>query len=460
MGLGRFQAGSGSSAARFFAGRGARVTVTDLKRRDELKEPVARLRGLGITFVLGKHRKEDFRRADYVIRNPDVRSTNPLLALARRHGAKVVTDIGVFLEHCPPIWPIGVTGTRGKSTTTALVGEMLRRAGLRTYVGGNIQVSPLTFLDDLWRDYRKIAPAGVVLELSSWLLEGLSKAGVSLRIAVITNVMRDHLNTYPSMKEYIEAKAEIMKGQGKSGVAILNRENAITRRLAREAPGSVLWFGKRPFSGDGTFVRNGRIMYRREGVSRAVARVSDLRHLAGTHNLENALAAVTAAKVSGVPDTAVVRALRAFRGLPNRLERIRIVRGVAYYNDTTATTPDGTIAALRTLGKGKNIVLIAGGKDKVLEFRALARAIREQVKSLVLFEGTATAKIIWELRRIGYPYDEVPIVKDMRVAVRLAREAAKRGEVVLLSPGAASFGLFQNEFDRGAQFVKAVRKLV
>jgi UDP-N-acetylmuramoylalanine--D-glutamate ligase len=460
MGLGKFPQGSGSSAARFFARAGARVTVTDLKSKADLKEAVSRLAGFRISYVLGRHRNADFQRADIVVRNPDVRSHSPFLAIARKHGARIVTDISVFLSLCPPVLPIGVTGTRGKSTTTALLGAMLMNAGHRTYVGGNIQVSPLTFLSNVWRDYRNLKSNAVVLELSSWQLEGLSELGLAPRMAIITNVLRDHLNTYPSMKEYGYAKSEIFLKQGKSGVTILNYDNAITRSFAKKVPGRLFWFSRiGGFRGDGTFVRKGRIIFRFDGIDETVAKVSDIRYLPGDHNVENVLAAVTAAKHRSVPNTVIVRTLRTFVGLPNRLETIHTMRGITYVNDTTATTPDGAIAALKTLGAKKKVVLIAGGKDKELVFKEMAVAIKKYTKAIVLFDGTATLKLVWELKQIRYPIETIPIVKDMKLAIALARQIATKKDTIVLSPGAASFGLFKNEFDRGDQFVRAVKKM-
>jgi UDP-N-acetylmuramoylalanine--D-glutamate ligase len=466
-GVGRYKLGSNNSAARFFVKQGAKVTVTDPKPTRELAAGLKHLKGLKAIYHLGGYRVVDFKSADLIIKNPGTRSLEPFLKIARRKGIEIVTDVGAFMALAPPAPIVGITGTRGKSTTTALLGEMIAVSGCASYVGGNMKVSPLNFLDKLRRDHERGRCAAVTLELSSWLLEGWKKEGIAPAIAVITNIFPDHLNTYPSYAAYVNAKAEIFAAQDKDGVVVLNRDNKETRKLASRCHGRIFWFSRRPFVGRGAFVRGGRIVWR-DKKEETVARLSDIGHLAGEHNLENILAAAVAAKLLGIENKAIVKTLRSFKGLPDRQEFVREFHGVRYINDTTATSPDGAVAALRRFGKWqmangksarKKLVLIAGGKDKELDFRAMAAEIKKRVKSLILFDGTASDKLIKELKRAGAEFDLVPIVKNMRTAVKLAAGEAKRNDVVLLSPGAASFGLFQNEFDRGAQFVKCVKSL-
>lgn len=459
-GVGRYKLGSNNSAARFFATRGAEVTITDPKPSSELKEGLKHLKGLKASYHLGGYRRRDFLAADLVVKNQGTRSVEPFLDLALERGAAVSTDVGFFMEFCPPVPTVGVTGTRGKSTTTALIGEMISADGCSARVGGNMKVSPLNFLDKVRADYRDGKCATVVLELSSWMLEGWAKQGIAPQIAVVTNVYPDHLSTYGSFAAYAAAKAEILACQDEDGVAILNRDNAVARKMSRSAHGKVFWFSKKRFSGDGAYAEKGKIFFLRSGKREAVADLSDIRHLKGEHNLENALAAVCAAKALGLKDTSVVKALRSFRGLPDRQELVREVRGVRFVNDTTATSPDGAIAALRTFATRKRkVILIAGGKDKELDFKEMAKEVKARAKDLILLSGTGSEKLVKELKRIGYPYETVPVVNDMPTAVRLARAQAEKGDIVLLSPGCASFGLFQNEFDRGEKFVKAVKAL-
>lgn len=475
LGLGLYPQGSGAASARFFARAGARVTVTDRKTRWELGGAVSRLRGLRIRFVLGRHLMEDPRRSDLVVRNPGVRADSPELRLARRLGIPVVSDISVFFRLCPaPI--VGVTGTRGKSTTTALLAEMLKGTGRRVFVGGNIQVSPLTFAGRVRKQDI------VVLELSSWMLETLRGERRSPQVAVLTNVMRDHLNTYRGMKEYAAAKASIFEFQDRDDVAVLNRDNALARGIGRSVAAQRFWFSKKSFPGEnGAFVRDGWIIVRDGGAERRVARTMVVA-LAGEHNLENALAAIAAAAALGVPAAHIKKTLRSFRGLHSRQEIIRRKGGIIWVNDTTATTPDATIAALRRFGAQgvldyaplrsnnilrasepkarelRRIILIAGGADKKLDFAELAREVKRRAWHVFLLPGNATDMLLKELARARSTVC-AHRVASMREAVRAARAVARRGDIVILSPGAASFGLFQNEFDRGEQFVREVRRL-
>jgi len=535
MGLGLYAKGSGISAAKFFISRGAKVVITDLKSKKELSGQIESVLKFYAAvkknsppkadpplaekfqihkpvFVLGRHREADFKTADIVMKNPAVRAGSPFLRVARRHGAKILTDVSLFFRICAcPI--IGITGTRGKSTTTTLVYEILRSAGWNAYLGGNIQISPLTFLDKVennilplilpfrvgeeWKGGEGLSAVDktpsrsplmrgrklVVLELSSWMLESTGEAKISPRAALITNMMPDHLNTYAGMSDYIAAKKNIFRFQRAGDIAVYNYDNEITRKMGEEARppkfceaklwrarAKRFWFGK-TIKGDGVFIKNGAIFFRRGGRRQKICSISDIK-LAGEHNLYNIMAAAALTAAVGVAPEAIRKAIKNFRGIPNRLELIREHRGIKFYNDTTATTPDAVIAALRAifppLIKGRRggvekkirgkIILIAGGSDKNLEFAEMARELKKQKVRLILFAGKATEKLIVELDKIHYHAESQP-VRDMKSAVGLARSLAVKGDIILLSPGAASFGLFQNEFDRGRQFVKMIKRL-
>ncbi len=459
MGLGLYREGSGISAAKFFIGKGAQVTVTDLKTKDELKSQLGEIKEFcrksripnpesRIRYVLGRHRLEDFKRADIVVQNPGVRRGSEYLVAAEKAGAKTVSDISVFLSLAPTNNIIGVTGTRGKSTTTAIIHKMLKSMDAHAEMGGNILRSPFVFLNKLHED------TPVVLELSSWQCESLERIKKSPYIAVFTNLMRDHLNTYKGMADYAVAKSLVYKYQSPEDIVILNRDNEWTRKLGKNVSSRRFWFSLRPFAGEnGIFVKNGKIIFRLDGAEEAVAEVSDVA-MTGAHNLQNALAAVCAVRLSGVGSAAIRKVLKNFKGLPNRMEEVREVKGVKFINDTTATTPDATIAALKSLGKGKNVILIFGGADKKLEYGSAAPVVKKFAKAVVLLPGTAEAKIKKALRgaRI-YP------AASMKEAVKTAVKLAGRGDCILLSPGAASFGLFKNEFDRGEQFIEAVKRV-
>jgi len=478
MGLGLYQKGSGVSAAKFFISAGARVVITDLKSKKELLGQMkgvlkfykcrmqnAECRIYKPVFILGRHREGDFRSADIVMKNPAVRANSPYLEIAKKAGAKIETDISLFFKLCnAPI--IGITGTRGKSTTTTLVYEILKNAGWDAYLGGNIQISPLSFVNKVeTQNFASLQKFIVVLELSSWMLESTGENHLSPQYALITNMMPDHLNTYASMNDYISAKENIFRFQKKGGLAVFNRDNEITFRMGERAHACLpdgqahrFWFSNRYFnSGDGCFIKNGKICFRFKGAEKNICAISDIK-LQGAHNLQNVLAAACLTSAIGIAPAIIKRVIKKFRGIPNRLELIRKYRGIKFYNDTTATTPDAVIAALRALNRPGKIILIAGGSDKNLDFKEMAHEIRRQVKNLILFGGKATDKLTLELDKIHY-HPEHAAVNNMKSAVSLAVSLARRGDIILLSPGATSFGLFQNEFDRGRQFVKIVRKL-
>jgi UDP-N-acetylmuramoylalanine--D-glutamate ligase len=287
------------------------------------------------------------------------------------------------------------------------------------------------------------------------------------------------LNTYKGLADYIKAKKNIFKFQNLQDYLVISRDNPKTFSAARRAPGQRYWFSKKYFSEEnGSFVRNNFIYFRRDGIEHKICSIKNIA-LAGEHNLENILAAVCVAEIYGVKLAAVKKVLALFKGIPNRLELLREIRGIKYYNDTTSTTPEATIAALRTLGchpersegsrgkkirsfaraqDDKNIVLIAGGSDKGLDFKQLVQEIKKHCKAVVLLNGTGTIRLKKKLTVIGKP-SSVSLVDSMKEAVKAARQIAKAGDIILLSPACASFGMFNNEFDRGEQFRKIVRNL-
>lgn len=461
VGLGSYPQGSGISAARFLLAGGAQLTITDRKTKDELIRPARDVitawkrapRGTPKpVFVLGRHRLADVSAADVIVRNPGVPTRSPMMQRALRLGKPVENDVSLFVRSCDaPI--VAVTGTRGKSTTAAWIADMLKRSGRRVLLAGNISTSPLAV--------RQSRADVVVLELSSWQLEDLGRQKWHPQIAVVTNVLRDHLNTYASMDAYAKAKAQIFRHQTAADILITNRDNPWTRRFGIETSSRRFWTSLRPLSDEnGVFVKRGMVLLRDNGRNFKITHVRTF-EMKGEHNIQNALAAVAAARAAGASLAAIRASLRGFRGLPSRQEPVRTVYGARYVNDTTATTPDATIAALRTFGKVG--VLIAGGTDKKLRFHDVVHDITRRVRVLVLLPGTATDRLRQLISPLFPPYKGegkgVIHVQSMRDAVRAAALHVRRGEIVLLSPGAASFGLFKNEFDRGAQFVREVKML-
>jgi UDP-N-acetylmuramoylalanine--D-glutamate ligase len=471
MGLGLH--GGGLGVAKWLLARGARLLVTDLRDRRTLASSIAALerayaaairrgaRAHRPRYVLGRHRLRDFREADMIIRNPGVPVESPFLAAARKAGLPVESDMSIFFHLCPqPI--VGVSGTKGKTTVTSLIGGMLKAGFGRAVVAGNIRKSPLDALDALMRPGRAVP---VALELSSWHLESLEHARHSPQVAVLTNVLPDHLNRYRSMRDYAAAKELIYAFQRPADFAVVPLDDRWTRKMGARVRGRRVWASMRPLAGEenALFFRRGAAVLRLDGAETVLFHLADVR-LPGAHNRWNALLAAGASRLRGVPLAAIRRALRAFKGVPHRLELVRTVRGVEWWNDTAATAPDASIAAMETLFAEKKGVLIAGGADKKLEFSEWARVAKRRIKALVLFEGAATDKMLSALKnsspRAKRSGAEGPVVvRTMAEAVRAAARLAKAGDRVVLSPAAASFGLFLHEFDRGDKFRAAVRRL-
>lgn len=438
MGLGLL--GGGVAAARYAVASGAaEVTVTDLRGADVLAPSIAALEGLPIRYVLGRHDDEDFRRADVVVRNPNVRRNSPYLALARAAGARVEMEIAWFFRACRgPI--AGITGTRGKSTTTLLLHHILDRAGMEPLLGGNLgRIDTLALLPQATLE------RWTVLELGNWMLEGLHTIQRSPRLAIFTNLLPDHLNAYDSMESYGEAKTAIFRYQGYGDIALFNADNTYTQRYSGEAPGGDVWLYS-PRQG---------MAWARGAKARAetFAYAGDIR-LRGAHNLGNVQAATLAAARIGVAPEVIHAAVRDFPGVPHRLEVVRVLEGVTYVNDSASTAPVAGVAALESFAEP--IILIAGGNSKNLDASEYAAAVAARCKRVILLKGDATEAFAKQVHvaavRLGLPDPVAGIYDEFAAALAAARSAAMAGDVVLLSPGFTSFGMFLNEFDRGDQF--------
>jgi len=452
--------GGGVGVAKFFSGLGAKVLVTDLRSKEELHESIEQLEGIEIKYVLGQHRPEDFTNTDLVIKNPAVPDNSRYLKIAKESKVPIETDIGIFFELCPaPI--IGITGTKGKSTTSSLISELLRKKYKDVVLAGNIRASVL-------RKIKKInKQTKVVLELSSWQLNGLKSHKKSPKYAVITNIMRDHLNRYKGMEEYIDDKKQIFKSQTSKGYLVLNYNDNVVRDFANQAKSQVFFYSQDngivldSNNHLGAFVKEGKIYFGGLDDKEEICSFDQIK-LKGSHNIDNILAAITIAKIYDVSNKSIVKVLSKFKGLEGRLELINTIDGVRYVNDTTATTPDACMAALNSFGP-RDIVLIAGGADKELVFDQLAEVIVNKVKALILLDGTATPKlqkaIKGQLESTGKELKIIGPMDNMRQAVATAQEEANEKDIVLLSPGCASFGLFRHEFERGDKFDRAVASL-
>lgn len=425
MGLGLL--GRGAGDAEFLAKCGAVLTVTDLKSEEELRPSLTKLKKYkDIRYVLGKHDIADFHNVDLVVKNAGVPLHSPYIAEAHAQGIPVEMSASLFARFAPgPI--VGVTGTRGKSTITHLVYEMLKASGKKVHLGGNVRgVSTLGLLP-------KVKPGDItVLELDSWQLQGFGEARISPQVAVFSNLLEDHRNYYKSDPEqYFKDKAQIFLHQDKGGVLVAGRGIAKQiRTIVKEHE----WKGK-------------LILPSELPPSFKLA-------IPGEHNRENAALAVEAVRALGVPENVMRETLANFIGLPGRLEFVREVRGVKVYNDTNATTPDATRAALAALAPQKPI-LIMGGADKELDMSKLLLVLPKHTKKIILLPGTGTDKLVLS----AVLEKKVVRVTNLSGAIREAFDATEKGDVILFSPAFASFGLFQNEYDRGEKFLKLIRAL-
>lgn len=453
MGLGVH--GGGLGVTRWLVKQGAQVTVTDLKHADELRTSLDALRGLPIRYVLGEHRPQDFRDSDLVVRGPGVPKESPFLAAAHSSGVAVEMEMGLFLERLPRGMGqvVGITGTKGKTTTTLMVSAILQQVVPKTVVAGNLRISALELLD------RIDANTPVVLELSSWQLEAFEPHRASPHIAAITNITPDHLNRYRDLDEYAQSKTLIFRYQQPDDWVILNSDNSMLTRFGPEVKGRVVWTSTTRPLNQGAFRLGNRLMWRWQDREHKVATIDSLA-LTGRHNVENALIAIAVAGVWGASADSMGRALREFRTVEHRQELVREIAGVRYVNDTTATTPAAAIAALETLSAdGSGIILVAGGADKRLDYADFARAIARHVKHVVLLEGSATDKLANALSEISGQDIIADRFDDLGKAIERASLLAVPHDVVLLSPGCASFGMFANEFERGNAFRQVVNGL-
>lgn len=445
LGLGR----EGKSLARFLSRKGAEVTISDLKNKESLSREINELDGIEARYALEGHPESLLQETDKVYVSPGVPPDIPILKEARRRGTPLGSETRLFFSLCrAPI--IGITGSSGKTTTTALVGEMLKAGGKKVYVGGNIGTPLLEIAEEI------PSPAWVVLELSSFQLEDLD---TSPEIAAVLNITPNHLDRHHTMEAYIAAKLNILHFQNTIDTAVLGWDNPTVRGLREDCRGRVLFFGLKKMPNGGGFAREGRIILRRDGEEEEVCAVSEVR-LRGEHNLQNVLAAATIASAAGGEIPAISQTIKAFTALEHRLELVREIDGVLYHNDSIATTPERTIAALNSFPE--LIILLAGGREKHLPLQGLATLITEKVRVLFLFGEAAQliGQAVEEAKKINrLPQPEIRYVQDLEQAVKEAHHLARRGEVVLLSPACASFDLYRDFEERGRHFKALVQGL-
>jgi len=450
MGLGLH--GGGVSVVKWLLKNKAQVTITDLKTASELKFSLDKIKKLPgakkIRYTLGRHEFADFTKQDLIIQNPGVPTNSVYIKKAREFGIPIVNEAVMFFGLYNGK-TIGVTGTRGKSTTASLLHHILKSTIKDNVLTGNIATTP--FFDIVDKLKKNSWP---VAELSSWHLELMDEYKVSPAIGVVTNVLKDHLNRYKSFRDYQLAKFAIIKYQSKSDIAVLNADNAISKSFSKHIKSKVYFFSLQQ-KVKGAYFKDKQI-YFFDGQKNTVVMSTDKIKLIGRHNLANILAAITVAKVLHISNDKIKKAVNSFSGISYRLEYKAKVKGRDIYNDSTATSPDATLAAISAL-ESRPIVLIAGGVNKDLDYAPVAKKIKSKVKFLALLSGSGSDRLLTELKKIKYPANKYKTnINKLSVAWTLALKKTSVGDVIVLSPGGASFNMFINEFDRARQFDKLI----
>jgi len=441
---------------RWLHNQGAILTVTDSKPAAELTTSLEALADLsGITWVLGEHRLIDFTDTDMVIRNPALRRDNEYLEAARKNNVPIEMDSSLFFKHSPTRHVVGITGSKGKTSTTHAVAALLRLCFPHVETIGIEGTSPLAALPNL-------SPNDVaVFELSSWRLEALQDHKISPPIAIAVSLYRDHLNTYASFDEYIDTKKTIVQHQDVHGTALLNYDDPAVRSWSTDGVthGRVVWYSlTSSVPGDGICVEQDMITIRSDKNSVPLFSISQL-PTDSDHARRNMLPAIYLAWSHRASSEDILEKLAHLPALAHRQEELETINEVTYVNDSTATIPDATIAALHAYRK-RSLVLILGGSDKQLEFAELATAIaKANIRALVFLPGNATSAQIMQIKASADVLPPITEVATMPEAVQCAAAEAMPGDIVLLSPGATSFGLFDHEFDRGDQYKEAVANL-
>jgi len=458
----------------------AKVVICDEMRRGELGEYYRKVKDLPVQFRLGPHYLDHLEDFKIIFRTPGLPYFNEKIQVAKKNGVEISSQTKLFFDLCPsPI--IGVTGTKGKGTTTSLIGEILKLASgrpslsgthpspvsnspsairdaatslgvsprpiTRVFVGGNIGNPPIKFIDELTKDDI------VVLELSSFQLQDLDR---SPHIAVILDIRVDHLDIHKDEAEYVEAKRNIVRYQTKQDFAVINADYLTSIEFASSTPAKIFWFSRRKSVDLGTFVLNDELIMRTEKSEKSVVKISDIQ-LRGLHNLENICAAIIASYLairesagSGLTRAdieSIKKGVKEFKGLEHRLEFVREIDKIKFYNDSFSTTPETTIAAIKSFDEP--IILLLGGSEKNADYQELAKTIEQKNIKLIIPIGRTAKRIVPCLGEI----------KSIEEAVKIAADKAKSGDIVLLSPASASFDRFKNYKERGKLFKKAVQNL-
>jgi len=433
---------SGMAVAKLLKKNGAYVLVTDIRKGEELKPEIDLLTSLNIDLELGSHPPGVVDGKDYLVLSPGVSSDIPILRKAKTAGIPVFSEIEVAFWLCPA-QIAGITGSNGKTTTSTLLGEILKKENRECRVAGNIGVPFSSVVE-------QVSTSGIIiLELSSFQLENIEE--FKPKVAALLNVSPDHLDRYPDVDSYAEAKLKVFQNQSPADFAILNMDDDGSREASKRCKAQTIFFSTERELEKGSFVKDGKLVLRLNGKTEVISDVQKI-GIKGPHNLSNAACACSVASALGIAKESMGEALRSFTGVEHRLEEVKIVSGVRFINDSKATNVKSVWYALESIPEP--ILLIAGGRDKGGDFTQLREKAKEKVKRLILI-GEAREKIDEALG------DLVQSVRadDLKQAVRKAYQMASPGECVLLSPGCASFDMFENYEHRGRVFKSAVREL-
>ena len=444
---------SGIYASRLLHNLGARVLLSDSKKKEEIKERQG-IVPAGVEMEFGGH-SDRVTESDIIVVSPGVPLDIPVLEKARAKAIPIIGELELAFYYIPiPI--IAITGTNGKTTTATLIGKILNADDRKVIVGGNIGEPLSSFIneDGIWSRAEM-----VVNEVSSFQLETINK--FRPKVATVLNITEDHLDRYDKFEDYVEAKGRILQNQRLEDFTVLNMDCPRTSRLASETKAAIIWFSRKSEPEEGVFVRGGKIMTRFAGKENFICNTADI-CLEGVHNLENVLAAIASTFIFNVRRESTVKILREFPGLEHRLEFVAEIKGIKFIDDSKATNVDAVLKALESIGQPRmcSIILLAGGRDKGGDFASLGNLIEEKVKYLVLI-GEAKTKIKKTL--IDYNPLLVSRIKEarsMKEAVGMAFKLANSGDYVLLSPACSSFDMFKDYKERGRIFKEEVQRLV
>lgn len=429
----------------FLIKEGAKVVICDQKQKEELGDYYNQVKDLPVQFRLGPHYLDYLEDFQTIFRTPGLPYLNKKIQKAKLAGVEISSQIKLFFDRClSPI--VGITGTKGKGTTASLIGEILKEDDKSFYLGGNIGTPPIEFLDKLTK--KDI----VVLELSSFQLQDLRK---SPHIAVILDINIDHLDYHKNEREYVQAKQNIVRHQKKNDFAVINADYLTSFEFAALTDGEVYYFSRRKSIDQGAYVAKKEIILRNNfGQDYPIINLDKIQ-LRGYHNLENIAAAAVGSFLCGVKIISISKAISKFKGLEHRLEFVKEINGVKYYNDSFSTTPETTIAAINSFSEP--IILLLGGSEKNANYRKLGQTISNSSVKTIIAIGLTAARIIKEVKKLKI--DIIEEIKTMAEAIKITRELARPGDVVLLSPASASFDRYRNYKERGNIFKQIVSEI-